>query len=102
CPRRWDPTSSSISAATCARGGRGRGELDGRLASAVRPCCCATRAPRPAASNVGVGPRMDEEKLLPIYGEVARRAGEERWLRKEKLLPIYGEVARRAGGAEAC
>src|SRR5436305_1657379 len=35
--------------------------------------------------------------LLPIHGEVARRAGGAIGL----LLPIYGEVARRAGGAPA-
>src|SRR2546427_5339436 len=76
--------------------------MDGRLASAAPPCCCATRVPRPAAPDAGVGARMDEEKLLPIYGEVAQRAGGAEACTTSKLLPIYGEVARRAGGAGAC
>src|SRR5690349_16156780 len=41
--------------------------------------------------------------VLPIYGEVARRAGgvlSSPFIGKSLLLPIYGDVARRAGGDE--
>src|SRR5260370_4818082 len=51
----WERTRSPTSEATSAPAEWGRRGMAGRLAWAARPCCCATRAPRPAAFDGGVG-----------------------------------------------